>query len=177
LRQTGAQQQQRASCVHLAVLNDFRKSIPPFFMGERARRALLAALALACAVSPSDAGRTVARGTDADQAFMSAVVGSQDATQVVTLLSARGFPPRFGAGIVWHEGALFVMGGMSSVNVTDNNTVLESFEYYSDVYTSVDGGVTWAVVVPDHPSPLTLWSERAGFGVVSANGKLYVYGE
>jgi hypothetical protein len=51
---------------------------------------------------------------------------SDDNEPVLQMISEGWFPPRFGAGVVWHAGALYVMGGANSV--PNNGSSVIEFE-------------------------------------------------
>ena len=122
----------------------------------QSRPALLAALCpCLCLVIAAVAGGDKENDTDVSVSVLQEVTEGK-------------FPARFGAGVVWHQGFLFVMGGASTVS--SSNSSLPSYVYYNDVYRSRDRGVSWETLTT---AP---WTQRTEFGVVSFGDNLYVYG-
>ncbi len=105
-------------------------------------------------------------------ALVLAVVGIGTPTEgddlpVLLPVANHAFRPRVGAGVVWHNDYLYVMGGSDNVASASNVSITT---YFQDVYRSHDRGVTWDTLSN------ASWSARAYFGTVSYDGSLYVYG-
>jgi hypothetical protein len=128
-----------------------------------------ATTATAAAPAPPAAdGHGVAAIADFN-ATVVAPAGTDLNVDVVQLVSSGLFPPRYEAGVVWHDDALFVMGGMDVGGPGPNGSAAET-AFFNDVYQSLDGGSSWTAL------PNASWPQRAAFGLASFDDLLVVYG-